>query len=441
MDEQTQTDSGAFATVGLMADPGVPRRIAVAIADDLAEDLGRELGGRWRVEVDQETLPLGPEGEIRLTEHAPRLLQQHGWDFVLYLTDLATHPDGVPVLYDVSGSSAAALVCVPVLGVFRVRSKVRELALRLVRSGTRRDGMGVPGTDDLPPAHRRGLVNQARLLAGMVHNNRPTRMMTALSGVVAAGAGSGAFGIFYGSIASLAVELHALRLLLISVMGVLTLVLWLILRNGLWTRRDDEFTPGNRRMDNAATVLTVGVGVGIMFVALLAAMFVLALTVMDADYLGTQLGRPTVLLDYVHLAWLSSCLGAFAGALGSNFDDENVVRESTYSLRWHERRKMFDSYQSREGDPDEQQEQQRIEREHDDDDNDDADGDADNAARGRGEESHGEQGRGEHPGGDTAAGGDERREVDDDRASDRGGVIADGDSESSRQVEDGRSRG
>jgi len=57
----------------------------------------------------------------------------------------------------------------------------------------------------------------------------------------------------------------------------LTLVAWLILRNGLWTRRDDEFTPGNRRMDNAATVLTVGVGVGIMFVALLAAMFVLAL--------------------------------------------------------------------------------------------------------------------------------------------------------------------
>lgn len=428
MDKQTQADSGAFATVGLMADPGVPRRVAVAIADDLADDLTRELGGRWRVEVDQETLPLGPEGEIRLTDHAPRLLQQHGWDFVIYLTDLATHPDGVPVLYDVSRSTAAALVCVPVLGVFRVRSKVRELALQLVLSGTRREGMGVRGTDDLPPAHRRGFVNKARLLAGMVHNNRPARMVAALSGVVAAGAGTGAFGIFYGSIAALSVELHALRLLLISVMGVLTLVTWLILHNGLWTRRDDEFTPGNRRMDNAATVLTVGVGVGIMFVALLATMFVLALTVMDADYLATQLGRPTVLLDYVHLAWLSSCLGAFAGALGSNFDDENVVRESTYSLRWHERRKMFDSYQSREGDPDEQQEQQRIEREYDDNDNDDA--------RGRGEQS-----RSDHPGVDTAVDDDSSGEVDDDRASHRGGVIADGDSGSSRQVEDDRSRG
>ena len=46
----------------------------------------------------------------------------------------------------------AYLVCVPVLGVFRVRLKVRELALRLVRSGTHRDGMGVPGTLGPNPA-------------------------------------------------------------------------------------------------------------------------------------------------------------------------------------------------------------------------------------------------------------------------------------------------
>ena len=104
-----------------MADPGVPNRVARAIADDLADDLRRELGGRWRVDVDQETLPLGPDGEIRLTEHAPRLLQQHDWDFVLYLTDLPTRPGGVPQLYDVSGSTAAALVSLPVLGVLRER--------------------------------------------------------------------------------------------------------------------------------------------------------------------------------------------------------------------------------------------------------------------------------------------------------------------------------
>nr|WP_235027706.1 hypothetical protein [Dietzia maris] len=371
MDEQTWNEDEVWATVGLMADPGVPRRVAVAIADDLADDLSSELGGRWRVEVDQETLPLGPDGEIRLTEHAPRLLQEHDWDFVLYLTDLATRSDGDPLLYDVSGSTTAALLCIPVFGVVRVRSKVRKLALKLVRAGTHQGGLGAPATDDLPPEHCRGFLNRARLLSGMVRNNRPTRMMTALTGVVAAGAGTGAFGIFYGSIASLAVALHPLRLLLISVMGVLTLVVWLILRNGLWTRPDDGLTASSRRMDNAATVLTVGTGVGIMYLGLLVAMFVLAIAVMDAGYLETQLERPVSVWDYVHLAWLSSCLGAFAGALGSNFDDEDAVREATYSLRWHERRKMFDSYQSGDGDSEEQEEQERIEREHGEDEDED----------------------------------------------------------------------
>src|SRR5699024_11682538 len=110
VDEQTNsvTDQRP-ATVGLMADPGMPGKVAAAIADDLADDLQRERGGRWVVEAGHETLPLGPDGEIRLTEHAPRLLQDHEWDFVLYLTDLPTRPDGVPLLYDMSGSTAAAL--------------------------------------------------------------------------------------------------------------------------------------------------------------------------------------------------------------------------------------------------------------------------------------------------------------------------------------------
>lgn len=361
MDEQTSTEEGARPIVGLMADPGVPRSIAAAIADDLSDDLTRDLGGRWRVEVSEETLPLGPDGEVRLTGHAPRLLKQHNWSFVLYLTDLPTGPDGVPQLYEVSESSAAALVSLPVLGVFRVRSKVRDLARRLVCASASRDGLGTPGTDGLPDAKWPGTVAKTRLLAGMVLNNRPSRMGAALTGVVAAAAGTGAFGIFYGSIATLAVELHPLRLLLISLVAVATLVVWLIVHNSLWNW-SDRFTPGNRRLDNASTALTVGIGVGVMFVGLLTAMFLLALLVMDASYLESQLGRPTQILDYVHLAWLSSCLGTFAGALGSNFDDEETVRVATYSLRWHERRKMFDAYQKRDAEQKEQEEneQERI---------------------------------------------------------------------------------
>lgn len=317
------------------------------------------------MEVSEETRLLGPDGEIRLTEHAPRLLAQHGWNFVLYLTDLPTGADGVPQLYDVSASTAAALVSVPVLGVFRVRSKVRALARKLVGASSGRQGLGTPGTAGLPSAKQTGPVTKVRLLAGMVLNNRPTRMGMSLTGVVAAAAGTGAFGIFYGSIAALAVALHPMRLLLISIVGVATLVTWLIVRNGLWNS-SDQFTPGNRHLDNSATVVTVALGVSLMFLGLFAAMFLLALLVMDAGYLD-QLGRPVGMLDFLHLAWLSSCLGTFAGALGSNFDDEETVRVATYSLRWHERRTLFDTYQRGDADQQEEKEQERIEREYSDD--------------------------------------------------------------------------
>lgn len=66
--------------------------------------------------------------------------------------------------------------------------------------------------------------------------------------------------------------------------------------------------------------------------------------VVDADYLSSQLQQPAGLRNYIDLSWLAASLGTLAGALGSSFDDDEDIREATYSRRWHERRKMFDTY-------------------------------------------------------------------------------------------------
>ena len=139
-----------------MADPGMPSR-AAAIADDLADDLTCE--ARRPVAVESSQNPRSPDGEIRLTEHAPRLLQEHEAS-VLYLTDCPRVPGG-PLLYDVSGSRAAALVSPPVLGVFRVRSKVRRLALSwwvpvFIRKGWARPASTAPPSTARPPGRLLG---------------------------------------------------------------------------------------------------------------------------------------------------------------------------------------------------------------------------------------------------------------------------------------------
>jgi hypothetical protein len=81
-----------------------------------------------------------------------------------------------------------------------------------------------------------------------------------------------------------------------------------------------------------------------MYALLWSLLFLVGLAVIEADYLRSQLGHPVNLLDYGHLSWLAASLGTLAGALGSNFDSDEAIREATYSRREHQRRQLADAY-------------------------------------------------------------------------------------------------
>lgn len=104
-------------TVGVMADPGLPGKTAHSIAVDLSRDLTDDAGAgvRWEVDVSQGALPLTRDGEIPLLDRAEALRDHHGWDHVVYLTDLPRAHDGEPMVCEVSAAARAALVSVPAL--------------------------------------------------------------------------------------------------------------------------------------------------------------------------------------------------------------------------------------------------------------------------------------------------------------------------------------
>lgn len=189
--------------------------------------------------------------------------------------------------------------------------------------------------------------NRIELLAGMVKSNRPLGLVTALSTAFSLAAATGAFGIFYGSIWTLADSLHPARQLLVSVAVITLLATWLIVRNGLWSWGRETRVRWQRRLDNSATVLTIGLGATVLHLALWALLFLLSLIIVDAGYLQSELMHPVSLLDYLFLAWLSASLGTFAGALGSNFNSEESIRGATYSRRVYERRQLADSFDER----------------------------------------------------------------------------------------------
>lgn len=324
------TRDDTSTTVGLLADPGAPRDVAERIAPALAADLDGYDDARWTVEVSQETLPIAPDGTIGLGERTPELVRRHRWRHIVYLSDLTQYRDDTPIRFLLASGTQAIVLFVPTFGRMRRSVRIRRLIGEILLGRS-------------PDDRVKGLTGRIRMLSGMVYSNRPAAMGRALHACTAVGLASGAFGIFFGSVWPIADSMSFLRLAAVGVSVVSALSGWLILRNGLWTRQRN-IAPQSGALDNVSTITTVWSAVALMHAALFIGLTVLAAIVVSPTYLADQLGHSTSLADYLTLGWFSASMGTMAGALGSNFDTEEVVREATYSKRWHQRRLMFDDY-------------------------------------------------------------------------------------------------
>lgn len=82
----------------------------------------------------------------------------------------------------------------------------------------------------------------------------------------------------------------------------------------------------------------------IMYDLLFLALFVAGLVVIASSHLESQLGRPVAIADDSQPSWP-------AGALGSDFDSEEAIRQATYSRREHERRELAAAHEAEDWPP------------------------------------------------------------------------------------------
>jgi hypothetical protein len=88
--QETGDDPGRQRVlVGLLADEGVPSRMAKALAQELPQVLHDGLSGEvaWDVDYRSESLSLDEHGGIPLTDLADKR-RGLGWDIAILLTDL-----------------------------------------------------------------------------------------------------------------------------------------------------------------------------------------------------------------------------------------------------------------------------------------------------------------------------------------------------------------
>ncbi|MBO0820289.1 MAG: hypothetical protein J2P26_05510 [Nocardiopsaceae bacterium] len=356
-------DSGTVV-VGLLADAGVPARAGEKAAAELPSVLAAELSDRvtWQVETRRAPLLLEDDGTIPVFGTADEYRERHGWDVVVLITDLPRQVGSRPIVGDFSTAHGVALVSLPALGGgLRQQARLRELLVHLIGHLTEDDlgidphargrppygrtawrlGESIDPTRHIPPALTdvnahlvlTGVRGRLRLLAGMVHDNQPWRLLPHLTSATAAAAATSAFGIFYSTIWTMAEALPLWRLALISILAIAAMVGWLIAYNNLWDRSSG---PGHTRQTflyNASTTITLTISVACMYATLYVLALVAAATIIDEGYLSSKVGHPVGAGDYAILVWLSCSMGIVAGALGSNLDGEEAVRQATYSRR------------------------------------------------------------------------------------------------------------
>ncbi|MGO1991658.1 MAG: hypothetical protein ACTH2Y_07505 [Corynebacterium sp.] len=354
--------------IGVMVDPGMPEKRVVNVlkklgirADDsdITDDQLRA-ANHPRVQFRTSTLPMGLDGSVRLSDSAAGIMESHGWDRMIYVTDLPLTTRR-PVISQTVNRGTAVMLCLPAFGILRAQEGLRQELNRLLRgkpagAGVSEDvgaGDDIEGGDADADTTRviDGWGRSARLLLGMIAGNRPTELYRVLTGCLAIAIATGAYGIFYGSMWQMSHTVSVLRMFVISLFAVGALTFWLVYHNGLWNRwpdrESDSVAAWRARMDNWATLGTVLLAAVMIYTTVFVVLLVLSVVIVDTTFFRSQVDDEPFPWGYAKLAWLTASLGTFAGAIGSSFDNDDAIREATYNRREHVRRQITGLYEDK----------------------------------------------------------------------------------------------
>ena len=167
----------------------------------------------------------------------------------------------------------------------------------------------------------------------MVLANRPYRLVRDLSKVLVAILASAGFFIVNSNAWGIADQLALPRLLVIMVLAVGGLGIWLVVAHALWERPDHSRDPALIRRVNAATVLTLLLGLLFGYLVLYVAVLAAMVLVVPERFMATNLGHPVGIGDYAAAAWFAASMAIVVGAIGSGLENDEEVHETISRYR------------------------------------------------------------------------------------------------------------
>ncbi|MCV7373456.1 hypothetical protein H5P33_12090 [Mycolicibacterium arabiense] len=338
--------TGRNFTVLLIADPGVPARLAKRIAESLPHDLSESTNPpeRWEASVRVQPHLRDEQAAFREVIASVEPSKEEA-DVVIYMTDLPRRENRLPILAEISAEHRFGLIAVAGVGATLVARRVHELVILAVSVVTERPGLKPRSAARLDSTEiREGVryfaprgLRRLRLLAGMVRANRPWRLVAGLSKVLVVALGSGALALATDTIWLFADTMGLWRQCATTVLSIGAMVTWLILDHELWERPTSPAERARSTLYNLATLITLTIGVTVLHVALFVLMLVAAKLTLLPEVFSQTLGHPVSTNDYLSLAWLLASISTVGGALGSGLEDDDGVRTAAYGVRQRQR--------------------------------------------------------------------------------------------------------
>nr|WP_255728138.1 MULTISPECIES: hypothetical protein [unclassified Nesterenkonia] len=328
----------------------MPTRRVNSIQEGFTEEARKLLDGEVTVSCATRMLRIRPDATLDIDAVREMEADHAEADAVIMLTEIPRHTKGHPLISEIFPEHNVAIVSCPTLGAWATKSRIQKVftgsLLRLLPPGSGPDPQKYDQRWSQWEPTERGeglglfahtLTGGPRTVLGMALGNDPLRTVPKLSSALAAGAATGAFGIFYSSIWQMADALSPTRLMLVGLAAVVTMIIWLIIRDGLWDRPKNRSLATVVTLYNGSTAITLLACILMLYLLLVAVIFLAGLVIIDAEYLATIIGGEASLLNYLNIAWFSAGMGVFAGAIGSSFDSGVDLRRLTHGQRERQR--------------------------------------------------------------------------------------------------------
>jgi hypothetical protein len=180
-------------------------------------------------------------------------------------------------------------------------------------------------------------LSRLQLLIGMVYANRPWRLAAGMSKVMMAAFAAGAVSLAYPTIWQLSATVGPWRLSAATILASAAMIAWLILDHKLWERPPSAGERERAALYNAATVVTLTIGVAILHIGLFILLLLTAWWTLPPQMVAPNIGHPVDLSSLLMMAWLVAAVATLGGALGSGLEDDEAVKAAAYGVRQRQR--------------------------------------------------------------------------------------------------------